>query len=266
MITKITYRNKSSDDYGLLYCTFEPKNELESGLSRTVTKGSINEHRFTPSYSYAVYDNSFSFQITFIQKNESAFSKSQIRTINKWLTGSRYSSELICTTGNDETIYKGVFTGCQYKTGSTGVIGLIYTFENDSPFAYKRCNLINTITEPTNISINCDSDCDENYIYPKISITPASSYTTFILTNTSDNNNHMNITLKNNTTYVIDCQNQIITNNSFPISFEDIGWDYLDDIYWLRLINGNNIININLPCDINISYLSPIKAGEIYDY
>ena len=51
------------------------------------------------------------------------------------------------------------------------------------------------------------------------------------------------------------------------LSFEDAGWSDVGNIYWLRLIPGENVITVGSPCEITFNYdvIRKKVGGWLYD-
>lgn len=67
MYFEIKYRGKSSEDFNAVVFTNNTDTH-NSGLTRTVTKGVISDINLFPSYSYAVFNNDFSFNLQMFKK------------------------------------------------------------------------------------------------------------------------------------------------------------------------------------------------------
>ena len=89
---------------------------------------------------------------------------------------------------------------------------------------------------------------------------------TLNLSNNSDPADHhtMSIITQRGKTITIDCQSCMITDNAGDIvDYEDLGWNDVGNIYWLRLLKGTNLIEATVPenssLKLTISYISPKK-------
>lgn len=105
----------------------------------------------------------------------------------------------------------------------------------------------------------CYSDELEEYVYPTIKVNESGD---FKLTQVTDNNKQMVITTSLSGQLVFDCRNCIVSKDNTHIIYQDIGWNTIDNIYWMRLIPGNNRIkvegNVN---NLIIEYDSPLKVA-----
>lgn len=262
----LIYNNKTSDDYGLIVCYFETIDRIESGLTRTVEFGTSNNYRYIPSSSSVSYEGQINFKINFIKKDSSTFTMSEIRTYNNWLMGSSIPKELKCDYDDKQLLYNGIFTNVEYIITS-GIIGLEYTFTNNSPFVYKKYYEEFNVNANNSITINCDTDLLEGYIYPKFTIEQNGIDEEEIkIVNKSDRSNSMSIIIKDSLPIVVDCLHQIISDGLNQVNFRDLGWTDSSDIYWLRLLPGSNTLLINKTCKIKMELLLPLKVGVLYEY
>ena len=139
-----------------------------------------------------------------------------------------------------------------------------FTVTCDSPYGYTP-EIVHSISASSTLtrtySITNTSDCHEDYIYPLIKISPK-SHGSITIKNLTDNNSSMTINvLKNNDLY-IDCQYLKMYDiaNSI-ISFEDLGVNDIDNIYWPRLLYGENVFEFTGDATFEIIYREPRKVG-----
>lgn len=263
---KITYKENNSESLGLMVVSFESKTTLLSGLSRTVNKSNLSRTRYIATAT-SISSNTDDYKLSFVKSDSSAFTKSDIRAINKWLFDDGSSHDLICQYNEEEIIYKGIFSNCEYQMAGIGIIGLNYTFSPTSPYCFKDVSETYIITDTSeNISFDCDADIS-GYVYPVVEVTYSESASATIdIKNITDSNKKMCIDVTQNNKVTIDSLNQIVRNQSDTLSFDDLGWADAGSIYWFRLVNGTNAINVNKKCTIKISAKIPMELGEIYEY
>ena len=69
-------------------------------------------------------------------------------------------------------------------------------------------------------------------------------------------------------TFVIDCQKCMVREYMQGVSqqhdldivkYKDLGWGDVGDIYWLRLLPGNNTLILEGDVELKISYYAPYK-------
>ena len=178
MITpfKITYRDFSSLDFDChVGLSFDGDDgEVSTFLGREAIYSETYDGSQRKVYGYK-YNEVLTPKITFIKQDYSDFTMEENRKILAWITGGKTPSWLSIHPDDSATIeYEllGNFTSCsQYKMGNGRVIGYVCEFESISPYAYSPVEtMVKTITEPTTITLNCRSDEDSAYVYPKITI------------------------------------------------------------------------------------------------
>ena len=100
-----------------------------------------------------------------------------------------------------------------------------------------------------------------DYVYPIVKINP--NFTgTLNITNVSDDNRDINIDVYQDNEITIDCAKLQIKDASGLVDMYDLGFTSLDYIYWIRLVNGENIFSITGgDVDITFEYRECYKIG-----
>ena len=110
--------------------------------------------------------------VTFVDPDGDDISPYKIRSVLRWLTGSRDASFLdICDDkGKSMCSYIGRFTDVKLYKIDARVVGIIATFTSISPFAYSPIKeaRFTVTTEGTDFIIDCDSDDEYNVLYPTV--------------------------------------------------------------------------------------------------
>ncbi len=173
---KITFRGLSSLDFDCYVgLSFDGDNgEVSAFLGKEAVYSEVYNGSRRNVYGYK-NNEVLTPKITFVKKDYSDFTPIENRKILAWLTGSQTASWLSVYADKSEVIeYEllGNFISCsQYKLGNGRVVGYVCEFESISPHAYSPINTITrTITAPTTLTINCQSDEQSAYTYPKITI------------------------------------------------------------------------------------------------
>jgi hypothetical protein len=270
---KFTYNKQSTDDFNIFVASFDKIDELNSGLSREIIRSDFNTHNSIPKHLGVKYTTPIEFRGALIKKDESTFTTEEIRKINKWLTSPKTPKEMVvsdCHGNISNYLYKGLFTEIQYKIAN-GVVGIIFTFVNDSPFLYeiKEETLLLEYSE-MGWCIYCDNDETYEYTYPKIEITykGMNDTTKLTLTNNTDDKKSFSIDLLRENTVTIDCKNQLIKNKSGVLPVTTI-INENNQIYWLRFADEYNDLVISsqdYPCEVKMTYYELRKIGELYEY
>lgn len=263
--------NNIISDCRLIIAAWDPITEVPGGQretiigSRTLTRPIANEYgtSYTPvSFSYSL-----------IKEDMTPFSEEEQRTVEKWLTSPRYSDvlELIDCDGTSLRKYKGKFVRTSWLPTHGGYAGVNFTFECVAPYAF----ISQTVTkefpdeeaeeEETGLwEIDIPSDETEEYIYPVILI-HATEENTVTITNETDGDLQMIITTLPNRTIRIDCDKCLLSDSSISgvVNFDDIGWDDVGNIYWLRLQSGTNVLNVTGEATITLQYdIVDKRAGD----
>lgn len=262
-----TYDGKSTDtivDKPLSIVQFDNITDID-GFTREIIKGDKTLTRQEANHYGSMYSDDMTYDFYLVKNDGSPFTDEEQRKVNKWLTSPRLPKSLNanCDDG-DQVIYKGIFTNIGWKMITGHWDGVKCSFTCDVPFAWKTFSKTYSITNSLTTSINIPSDDSEYEVYPKITI-KSTTRQTIIITNTTDNNNKMTISLNPNLPAKIDCKNCIISDatSSGVIDFEDLGWSDATNIYWMKLFDGDNSLKITGSCELTIEFEYPVKrAGD----
>lgn len=277
--TSFQYNGRSSSEFNLVIAGFQVV-DIPLNLKRSTMVSSMNRYRHRVNMYGINYDSVLGFTIQLIKnpcdnqnqvmdQRNLKFTRAEIREIAAWLTSPIsprlfHMTDYQSSSGQQETEYDyfGVFT--EVDAADNGIYCLECTFECTTPYALSS-EQTTVITNGSGVVVN-QSDEYEDYVYPKITITPTSNVQTpysITLTNVSDGNR--SITLKNmkyGDTVVMDCEKMTITNQSGSlISFDDIDIDALDYIYWFRLLHGNNNVTVTGSANVTFDFRYPVKVG-----
>lgn len=189
-----------------------------------------------------------------------------IRIINAWLTSPQYP-RLLKFIGDDyfseEIEFFATITEVSTEHASLPY-ELTYTVTCDSQWGYTPLILCKTTSSSTltrEYSIQNNSDCWEDYVYPIIKVSPK-SHGIITIKNKTDNGRTMKINALKSDDFYIDCRNlKIYDITKSIVSFEDLGIEDIDDIYWPRLAYGENIFEFTGDATFEISYREPRKVG-----
>lgn len=201
-----------------------------------------------------------------IPNDSDYLTSNNIRIINAWLTSPQYP-RLLKFIGDDyfseEIEFFATITEVSTEHASLPY-ELTYTVTCDSQWGYTPLILCKTISSSTltrEYSIQNNSDCWEDYVYPTIKVSPK-SHGIITIKNKTDNNGTMRINALKTDDFYIDCRNlKIYDITKSIVSFEDLGIEDTDDIYWPRLAYGENIFEFTGDATFEISYREPRKVG-----
>lgn len=261
------YNGKSTKDIlsdsELILCTFEGINSV-TGHQRDDVTGEITISR--PSANeYGTQYQPLEIEYGLIKKNHKCFTDEEQRTIERWLTSPKISQklEMIDCVGNTiDGFYCGKFISTTWYPIGGGWAGLMFKFKNNTAYPMKHFKNTFDITNTGKIVINCETDETEEYTYPTVTIVQSSlQNATITITNTSDNSNEMTISVRRNLPTILDCKNCIPKDETTSgiISYEDLGWEDVGNIYWLRLLPGENNLSVKGDSKITIEFDYPYK-------
>ena len=201
-----------------------------------------------------------------IPNDSDYLTSNNIRIINAWLTSPQYP-RLLKFIGDDyfseEIEFFATITEVSTEHASLPY-ELTYTVTCDSQWGYTPlilCKTTSSSTLPREYSIQNNSDCWEDYVYPIIKVSPK-SHGIITIKNKTDNDRTMKINALKSDDFYIDCRNlKIYDITNSIVSFEDLGIENIDDIYWPRLAYGENIFEFTGDATFEISYREPRKVG-----
>lgn len=182
--------------------------------------------------------------------------------IERWLTSPKYSSDLYIINDNYdiETNYFGKFISTTWYPWGEGFGCVGFTFENTTPYPkeHREEMYSNSTNTDWTFTVDCDSDELEEYVYPIITITNLEGISAITITNLSDLSsvNSTTVTVNSEVPVIMDCRNCLFKNSisGDALTFTDVGWNDVGNIYWPRLIPGENTFSISSPASIEIKY------------
>ena len=231
--------------------------------------------KYNPTYTPYLDNGILKFSMNYtadikngiIIPNDSDYlTSNNIRIINAWLTSPQYP-RLLKFIGDDyfseEIEFFATITEVSTEHASLPY-ELTYTVTCDSQWGYTPlilCKTTSSSTLPREYSIQNNSDCWEDYVYPTIKVSPK-SHGIITIKNKTDNGRTMKINALKSDDFYIDCRNlKIYDITKSIVSFEDLGIEDIDDIYWPRLAYGENIFEFTGDATFEISYREPRKVG-----
>ena len=135
-----------------------------------------------------------------------------------------------------------------------GWAGVQFSFQNNSPYPKKHYSNSYSITGEETITIDCQSDELEEYIYPVITVTEPKETAIVKIQSETDNGKTMTIRAYDRMPMTFDCRYCIPSDAAGIISYSDLGWKDVGDIYWPRLVPGKNTLHVTGDAEITISY------------
>ena len=136
---------------------------------------------------------------------------------------------------------------------------MVFTFENNSPYPKEHFaeSFSDTNSEWT-FTIDNTTDETEEFIYPTLIINNPNETANITITNMTDTGvvNSVTIKAESGVDIKMDCQHCILTNgrDNTAYNFDEIGWSDVGNIYWPRLLPGENTFKISAPCSVDVVY------------
>lgn len=173
---RIVYNGLSSIDLDLIVdVAFDSDDgDTSTFLNREAVASESYKGEFKRVYGYK-YNEVFTPTFTFVKKDFSEFSFQEQRKVLSWLT-SKSSAGFLTVYYDDSNVISwealGGFVECEsYKISNGQTVGFVATFESISPYAYSELKSVQVnVAEPTTITINCQSDVFDSYVYPRVII------------------------------------------------------------------------------------------------
>ena len=245
----------------LILCSFDGVDTI-TGSSRDNVSGEQTISRQIANEFGTIYSPT-SYSYALIKADGRTITNHEQQIIERWLTSPKKSKDLkiINCEGNIVNTYCGKFLSTEWIPFEAGWAGVKFTFQNNSAYPKKHYSETFNISGGGSISLRCDSDETEEYVYPTITLVEPNETATVSIINTTDNNNTMNIKLYQNMAVIIDCQHCIskYRDTNDIVSFSTLGWQDVGNIYWLRLIPGINELHVTGNVQIKIEYDYPCK-------
>lgn len=260
------YNGKSTKDIisssELILASFNGLDDV-TGSSRESIKGEVTAVRMIAN-EYGIKYSPLIFEYSLIKMNGEVFTEEEQVIVEKWLTSPKLSQDLKLfdiDTGNVETIYCGKFVSTTWKAVANGWAGITFSFENNHAYPKRHFENTYTIRAQGNITIGCETDELEEYIYPVLTITEPNETGYITIKNITDNSNTMRIRAYESLPIIFDCRHCIVKDSTSKgiVSYSDLGWNDVGNIYWLRLLPGINNIQVIGNANITISYDCPFK-------
>lgn len=250
---------------------------------RTISRPITNEYG-------TVYDP-LSFTYALIKADGEKFTEEEQVAVERWLTSKKLSSELRITNCNEYFYsYFGLFTNTNWIQGNGGFMAVSFTFSVNGayPFKHTEMEIWNAenrpsatplsedeqwITiEPENmVTVYCDSDELEEYVYPIIVSKAINGVdnSSFSICQMTDGGKVFSVYTDQESYVIADCERcmvytgyQTLSGVYVPLTqykFTDMRWKDTGYIYWPRLLPGENTIAVKGNVILTLSYYTPYK-------
>ena len=286
-----TYNGKSTLNIISVPLLMVNSDSIDSiGVNRSKIEGeSTILHPNTNEYG-TVYD-ALSFTFALVKESDVmvTFTEQEQRKIEKWLTSPKTSREMAITNCDGNIYYySGIFTNLSWTSANGGNALINVTFVSKTPYPYKNNTAIiwnpespyNTQWPPHNhtdtpILLTCNSDEEEEYIYPEVIVmNSGANNTNFMISNQteylSSTVNSMYVSNNINYNMLFDCDKNIVYRVIYnqvtdeyekinTLTMKDLGWQKRDYINWLRLYPDENRLSITSDAQIILRYKTVYK-------
>lgn len=265
MATGFIYNGKSTQDIipssELLLATFDGNDSVTGHQRDNIIGETTISHPI--ANEYGTQYQSLEIEYGLIKKDRTPFTDEEQRIIEAWLTSPKFSQKLKfidCNGIKSQFTYCGKFTKTDWYPCPGGWSGLMFTFANNSAYPTKIFSNEYEVSDGTTFTVKCESDELEEYIYPNITIV-SSDTAAFELINNTDNGNSMKISAKKKLPMYFDCKNCIPKDGTTSgiFTYKDLGWSDIGNIYWLRLLPGDNDLKVNGNGKVKIEFEYPCK-------
>lgn len=260
------YNGQSSDDIlkssPLILASFDADDailghERENIIGEpTISRPIANE--------YGTQYDSLEINHGLIKRDLTPFTSDEQRIVERWLTSPKLSQNLQfidCQGTLIPGIYHGKFLSTEWHPAHGGWAGVQFKFQNNT--AYPTIHFSNSyqIRGSGQITVQCETDELEEYIYPTITIIEPTETANVTITSITDNSNSMTVNARHELPMIFDCQHCIPRDGTTSgiFTYEDLGWTDVGNIYWLRLLPGENRLSVTGNANITIEFDYPFK-------
>lgn len=224
---------------------------------------------------YGTISSPASIQYSIVRRDLEPFTIDQQRIVQTWLTSAKLPSRIqfwetqnCKQTPTDYINYRGKFLETTWHPVEGGWSSVSFVFQCDAAYPF----IIRTFTydltgQEQELVLNLATDEQEEYVYPLVLYTPNDTKTAFKIRNTTDNGRIMQlkpdpVTGKVPQTQIRwDCKYCMINDAESGTIFDytELGWTDISDVYFLRLIPGENILRASGNGELEISAEVPFK-------
>lgn len=276
---RFNYNNIWSSDIldGLALVGRKKDEPYEMGIDRQLITGDFNRFRRTVNHMGAKYLNPLSFQITVMKdpckhsnQNDLYFTRQEISTINRWLTGTDYPTYFYFEDEFYESMpvyYRAVITAVDSVVIGQYIYELTYTVTCDSPFAWSG-NINVTNAGQSTMTVNNNGDDITGYVYPIIMFNNTGSGNEIVTLTSVDDKKSIQLNVSGGSTLYLNTQTNVFSSKDNAtgavsvMKIKDVVLSPIDSLYIPRLRNGVNTFNISgSGCTVTFSYRIPFKVG-----
>lgn len=276
------FNGVNSEDFNVVIAWID-QDEVDvgsNGLTREVKKSETNKRKVKDNFYGTENIEPIIFRIGLVRIDGTEITRDESMKINAWLTSSPLPQLLKFNDADSCMLhYYAVCTEIKDNLVGGRLVGKELVFTTNSCFAFMQ-NFEKSfqITNERIFYLNNLADTYDGIYHPTVTITTQSQ--NIVIENITDKKSVTIDTTKiitdsmGNKSVVLDCSNMIVldsNNKLIPIS--NLGWDenyksyvsvtneYMNNIYWFRLLQGMNEIKVTGNCTFKIECEYPRKAG-----
>lgn len=276
------FNGVNSEDFNLVIAWID-QDEVDvgsNGLTREIKKSETSKRKIKDNVYGTENTEPIIFKVGLVRIDGTEITRDESMKINAWLTSSPIPQILKFNDADSCMLhYYAVCTEIKDNLVGSRLVGKEVTLETNSCFAFmQNFEKSFNITGEQTFYLNNLADTYDGIYYPSVTITTQSQ--NIIIENITDKKSvtmDMKEIMADNTGYktvVLDCSNMIVldsNNKLIPIS--NLGWneeyksyvsatnEYMNNIYWFRLLQGMNEIKVTGDCTFKIECEYPRKAG-----
>lgn len=262
---KFKFNGRVCDEFGI---TVTKIKDVTSGMSREIIKGSKTKYRAVSNHWGTKYNEDLVFTICIMKDpcvtkyNEMRFTSSEIRAISSWLTSPQYpqSLKIFSEYYKEDIEYFAIINDITVDDDGY-IYELMFSVECNAPYGFSQ-EYKHEISIPyiSTLNIHNTSDDYETYVYPKIEIMPT-AHGMITITSVTDKREISFSALKNNKIIIDSERRKFLDSTGVLLTFEDIGIEDVDQIYFPKLHSGKNELQFSGSAEITITYREPRKVG-----
>lgn len=257
---KIEFKGRNNYDEQLIVATFNPDSgETDSYLTMEPVYTESYDGSMRTDYG-AKYNDVAKPSVTFVDPDGEDIQPYKVRSILRWLTGSRQNAWLNVYNRDDEISfsYLGRFTDVKLQKMDARVVGICAYFTANNPWAYSEVQRVPMNVNGQDIKFNIQNDSDDIYscIYPYMTFKNKNNGASFSLKNT---------TLGTETIFKNLQQDELVTiNNNFVVYSDNDKRIFDDDFNFVfpALAAGVNQFKVTGNGELVIKFRYPMKVAD----
>lgn len=273
------FNDINSEDFNVVIAWINEPDVSSNGLTKEIKKNETNKIKTKDNIYGTENTEPVIFKIGLVRIDGTEITRDESMRINAWLTSSPLP-QILKFNDTDSCMlhYYAVCTEIIDNLVGSRLVGKEVVFTTNSCFAFmQNFEKIFEIKKEQTFDLNNLADTYDGIYYPTITITTQEEK--IIIENITDKKSltidTTNIIAENNNkTIILDCSNMIVLGgNGKLVPISNLGWDedyksyvsstneYINYIYWFRLIKGINKIKVVGNCNFKIECEYPRKAG-----